>query len=233
MRILLIEDDDELCAHLKPALQAAGFATDRADNGIDGEFLGHSEPYDAVILDLGLPGRPGLEVLRNWRQQDNRTPVIVLTARDAWHERVDGLKAGADDYLGKPFHMAELIARVEALIRRRHGGGAAGLRSGDLLLDEETQTLVIGAGEPQQLTATEFRLLRYLMLNPGKPLSKTRLTEHVYEYDADRDSNVIEVYINRLRKRIGKARIRTLRGQGYLFEAADTPGAAQPAPPGP
>lgn len=219
MRLLVVEDDNELWEHLKRALHAAGFAVDRADNGVDGEFLGDSEPYDAIVLDLGLPRRPGLAVLRNWREGDNQTPVIVLTARDAWHERVDGLKAGADDYLGKPFHMQELIARIEALIRRRHGEATNELRSGELLLDEESQTLRIGDQAPRQLTATEFRLLRYFMRNPGKPLSKSRLTEHVYEYDADRDSNVIEVYVNRLRKYLGKERIRTLRGQGYRFEA--------------
>jgi DNA-binding response OmpR family regulator len=219
MRLLVVEDDDELWEHLKQPLYAAGFAVDRADNGVDGEHLGDSEPYDAIVLDLGLPQRPGLEVLGNWRSRGNATPVILLTARDAWHERVDGLKAGADDYLGKPFHMQELIARIEALIRRHHGAASAELRSGELLLDQESQTLHIGEQPPRQLTATEFRLLRYFMLNPGKPLSKSRLTEHVYEYDADRDSNVIEVYVNRLRKYLGKGRIQTLRGQGYRFEA--------------
>jgi two-component system, OmpR family, response regulator len=217
MRLLVIEDDVELAAGLHRALTAAGYAVDRADNGIDGEFMGDSEPYDAAVLDLGLPGRSGLEVLRRWRGRGHGLPVIVLTARDAWHERVDGLKAGADDYLGKPFHMEELIARIAALVRRRHGVTAGRLTLEGLTLDEERQQLLTADGAGHSLTATEFRLLRYFMLNPGKVLSKARLTEHVYEYDADRDSNVIEVYINRLRRLVGKDRIQTLRGQGYRF----------------
>ncbi len=217
MRLLVIEDDQELTGHLKRALGGAGFAVDVAENGIDGEYLGDSEPYDAVVLDLGLPGRPGLEVLRNWRGRGNDLPVICLTARDAWNERVDGLKAGADDYLGKPFHMEELIARVEALVRRRHGAATNTLSVAGITLDEESQQVTTPDGAAHILTATEYRLLRYLMLNPGKLLSKARLTEHVYEYDADRDSNVIEVYINRLRRLLGKEMIKNRRGQGYLF----------------
>lgn len=217
MRILVVEDDQALCAHLKRSLNDAGFAVDLAHDGIDGEFLGDSEPYDAVILDLGLPARPGLDVLRNWRGRGNRVPVILLTARDAWHERVDGLKAGADDYLGKPFHMEELIARLEALIRRRHGKVNPTLSLAGLNLDPDTQNLTTPDGSSHALTGTEFRLLRYFMLNPGKILSKTQLTEHVYEYDSDRDSNVIEVYINRLRRLVGKELIQTRRGQGYVF----------------
>jgi two-component system OmpR family response regulator len=227
MRLLVVEDDAELCQHLQSGLRQAGYAVDLAGDGVEGEFLGDSEPYDAAILDLGLPRRPGLEVLRNWRGRDNSLPVIVLTARDSWHERVDGLKAGADDYLGKPFHMAELLARIEALLRRRHTDGRDTLSSGPVSLQQETQILTTEDGRQHPLTATEFRLLRYLMLHPGKVLSKSRLAEHVYEYDGDRDSNVIEVYINRLRKLLGKQSIRTRRGQGYVFQpqtdAAATP----------
>jgi two-component system OmpR family response regulator len=220
MRVLLVEDDDGLRQTLRKDLERAGFAVDEADNGVDGEALGKIEPYDAVVLDLGLPQRPGLEVLGNWRKVGNLVPVIVLTARNAWHERVDGFKAGADDYLGKPFHTEELIARINALIKRSHQQ-AGGLSLGGLSLDEERQTVRTRGGETLQLTGTEFRLLRYFMLHPGHILSKTTLTEHVYDYDSDKDSNVIEVYVNRLRQKLGKELIQTRRGQGYIFTAGD------------
>lgn len=217
MRILVAEDDSELAAHLKRALNAAGYAVDICDNGIDAEYYGDEEALDAVVLDLGLPKRPGLEVLRNWRSRHNALPVIVLTARDTWHERVDGLKAGADDYLGKPFHMEELLARLEALIRRHHGRSTGTLEVAGVILDEERQQVTAPDGNSHSLTGTEFRLLRYLMNNPDRILSKSRLTEHVYEGDADPDSNVLEVYINRLRHKLGKQLITTRRGQGYIF----------------
>jgi two-component system OmpR family response regulator len=217
MRLLLVEDDLELAATLRRQLESAGFALDHVADGLNAEFMGDEEPYDCVVLDLGLPGKPGLEVLRAWRGRGNAVPVIVLTARDAWHERVDGLKAGADDYLGKPFHFEELLARLQAVIRR-HAGQASGiLEVSDLRLDEDHQCVILQDGAAVVLTGTEFRLLRYLMLNSGKVLSKTRLTEHVYDQDFDRDSNVIEVYVRRLREKIGASRITTLRGQGYVF----------------
>ncbi|MBF0615007.1 MAG: response regulator transcription factor [Magnetococcales bacterium] len=217
MRLLLVEDDRDLAAALLKHLGRAGFAVDVAHDGEEAEYLGDEEPYDAVILDLGLPKRPGLTVLQNWRRRRNNMPVLILTAWDAWHERVDGFKAGADDYLGKPFHVEELIARLTALIRRGQAGVQQALRVDGLLLDEERQCVVLDSGEARKLTGTEFRLLRYFMLHPDKPLSKSRLTEHVYEYDADKDSNVIEVYIKRLRQLLGAERIETRRGQGYLF----------------
>ncbi len=217
MRLLLVEDDAVLGPRLRQDLRHAGYAVDLVDNGIDGQFQGETEAYDAVILDLGLPGRPGLEVLQNWRSAGSRLPVIILTARDAWHERVDGLKAGADDYLGKPFHQEELLARLDALLRRAQERAEPQLSVAGLTLDEERQCVRLGDGESVELTGTEFRLLRYMMINPGKLLSKTRLTEHVYEGDADRDSNVIEAYIKRLRQKIGKQLIETRRGQGYIF----------------
>lgn len=217
MRLLLVEDDAELVAHLKPALIQAGFAVDLADNGIDAEYLGDEEPYDVVVLDLGLPQRPGLDVLANWRSRDNRVPVLILTARDAWHERVDGFKYGADDYLGKPFHVEELLARLQALIRRSGDRPGAVIRTAGLTLDEERQQVMLADGRTFELTGTEFRLLRYFMLNPERILSKSRLTEHVYDQEFDRDSNLIEVYVRRLREKIGQQHIRTLRGQGYLF----------------
>jgi len=219
MRLLLVEDDELLVASLKKALEQQGFAVDAALDGVDGEFMGDEEPYDLVVLDLGLPGRPGLEVLRNWRQRGNKVPVIVLTARDAWHERVDGFKAGADDYLGKPFHVEELLARMLALVRRSHGAVSPVLQSGGLELDEERQRVRLEDNRSINLTGTEFRLLRYFMLNPGKILSKTRLTEHVYKQDFDRDSNLIEVYVRHLREKLGRERIETRRGQGYIFLA--------------
>ncbi len=217
MRLLLVEDDPEQIAALLPMLNAAGFAVDQAADGIIGEALGDHEPYDIIVLDLGLPKRPGLAVLRNWRERGLATPVLILTARDAWHERVDGLKAGADDYLGKPFHVEELIARLNALTRRAVGNPHPALVVGGLRLDDDLQRAILPDGTPRELTGTEFRLLRYLMLNPGRILSKSQLMEHVYELEADRGSNLIEVYIRRLREKIGKERIRTLRGQGYLF----------------
>lgn len=217
MRLLLVEDDAALVQRLKPELERAGFAVDVADNGIDAEFLGDEEPFDAAILDLGLPGRAGLDVLRHWREKGNDLPVVVLTARDAWNERVDGLKAGADDYLGKPFHNEELLARLQAVLRRRHGRAEAALAVDGLQLDEERQTANIEGGEPVVLTGIEFRLLRYFMLHPGKVLSKGRLTEHVYEGDAEPDSNVVEVYVKRLRHKLGEEIIETRRGQGYLY----------------
>ncbi len=217
MRLLLVEDDKALSQTLQKELSGKGFAVDVAENGIDAEFMGDEEPYDIVILDLGLPQRSGLDVLSNWRKKENNLPVIILTARDSWHERIDGFKAGADDYLGKPFHVEELVMRIQALLRRTHNKVGGSLQCGALKLDEEYQQLIIKDHETLQLTGTEFRLLRYFMLNPGKVLSKTRLTEHVYEQDFDKDSNLIEVYIRRLREKLGKERIVTRRGQGYIF----------------
>lgn len=216
MRLLLIEDDPALSRSLKTDLEHAGFAVDTAMDGESGEFLGMTESYDVVVLDLGLPKLTGLEVLRLWRQAGNNMPVIVLTARDAWHEKVDGFKAGADDYLGKPFHIEELLARIQAVLKRLHGHAQAQLSHGGIVLDEELQTVSID-GKQAELTAIEFRLLRYFMLHSGKLLTKSHLLEHIYEYESDPDSNVIEVYINRLRRKLGKDLIATRRGQGYVF----------------
>lgn len=218
MRLLLVEDDIELSHRLKQSLSKAGYAVDISDNGIDAQHLGKEESYDLVVLDLGLPEKPGLEVLRAWREEGMAVPVLVLTARDAWHERVDGFQAGADDYLGKPFHQEELLERIKALLRRQIGRPAQDQRVAGFRLDEERQLLQSNNGSELALTGTEFRLLRYFMAHPGKLLSKTRLTEHVYAYDNDRDSNVIEVYVNRLRRKIGKEFIKTRRGQGYVFD---------------
>jgi DNA-binding response OmpR family regulator len=218
MRLLLVEDDEALSAQLAADLANAGYAVDTARDGIDGEFLGRETAYDTVILDLGLPGLSGLEVLRRWRAAGNDAPVIVLTARDAWHERVAGFKAGADDYLGKPFHVEELLARIGALQRRRGGQAGPAVVAGNLRLDEDRQEVLLPDGATVPLTGTEFRLLRCFMLNPGRVLSKTRLTEHVYDQDFDRDSNLIEVYVRRLREKVGRDRILTRKGQGYVFQ---------------
>lgn len=219
MRILLVEDDDALSLPLKKELKSSGFAVDIANNGIDGEFMGEEEPYDAIILDLGLPDKSGLEVLKTWREKEIKIPVIILTARDAWHEKVEGFQSGADDYLAKPFHTEELVARLNAIIRRRSGEASSCHNVGGLILDEDHQTVTDKESQTFELTGTEFRLLRYFMLNPGKILSKTRLTEHVYDYDSEKDSNVIEVYVKRLRQKLGQETIQTRRGQGYIFEA--------------
>jgi len=218
MRLLLVEDDLVLGQQLKQDLARSGFAVDLVDNGLDAEFMGDEEAYDLVVLDLGLPQRPGLEVLQNWRSRNNKVPVVILTARDAWHEKVDGFKAGADDYLAKPFHTEELLMRIQAVIRRNNDQiGGEELKVAQLTLDEERQMVTTIAGDVFELTGTEFRLLRYFMLHPGRILSKSVLTEHVYDYDSDKDSNVIEVYINRLRQKLGKELFQTKRGQGYIF----------------
>ena len=217
MRLLLAEDDHDLVAILKKDLEIAGYAVDLADNGIDAEYLGNEMIYDVAVLDLGLPQRNGIEVLRNWRTAGNHLPVIVLTARNAWHERVDGFKAGADDYLGKPFHVEELLARITALLHRSSQQPGGELRVVGLSLDEEQQTVTTEDGQIHKLTGVEFRLLRYFLLNAGHVLSKSRLTEHVYDFDSEKDSNVIEVYVRRLRQLVGNDRIETRRGQGYVF----------------
>jgi DNA-binding response OmpR family regulator len=215
LKLLLAEDDVELAEYLIRNLNLSGYVLEWADNGIDAEFLAMEEEFDGIILDLGLPRKPGLEVLLSWRGQKLETPVLILTARDSWQERVDGLRAGADDYLGKPFKIQELLARLEAILRRRFGRADNSLRLDNIELDIDTRTVAMADGESTRLTAIEFRLLRYLMLNPGKILSKTELSEHVYEEDQIKDSNVIEVYVNRLRSILGKERITTHRGQGY------------------
>lgn len=219
MRLLLVEDDRELAAGIAGDLRRQGFAVDQSNDGIEAEYLGLEALYDAVILDLGLPGKSGLDVLRSWRNAGLAVPVLILTARDTWSERVEGLRAGADDYLGKPFHREELSARLHALLRRSTGRATPELTAGRLRLDEERQCAYLPDGDEIPLTGTEFRLLRYLMTHPDRVLSKGRLTEHIYEEEQDRDSNVLEVYIRRLREKIGRQYIETRRGQGYLFRS--------------
>ena len=221
MRLLLVEDNPSLGPALKRALEQAGFAVDLSSDGPEAEALGEIEPYDAVVLDLGLPGRDGLSVLRHWRSRGRRMPVLILTARGAWQEKVEGFQAGADDYLAKPFQTEELLARLQAIVRRAHGRAEPLLRVGGICLDESRQVVYAEEGSEHALTGIEFRLLRYLMTHPGQVLSKTRLAEHIYDFDDERDSNVIEVYIKRLRQKIGADLIVTRRGQGYVFERKD------------
>ena len=203
-----------MCARFSAAFEWAGYAVDKAANGEDAWHLGGTEPYDAVILDLGLPVLDGLTVLRRWRESHRSMPVLILTARGSWREKVVGLREGADDYLGKPFEIEELLARIEALIRRAAGQASAIIEFAGLRLDPASQRVTFN-GAALDLTALEYRLLAYLMLHPGKVLSKTELTAHIYGYDGDRDSNVIEVLINRVRRKIGAETIQTRRGQGY------------------
>lgn len=217
MRLLLVEDDTTLAPQMQSALQKAGYAVDLAMDGLAAEALGDMEPYDIVVLDLGLPKQSGLTVLAKWRSRDNHVPVVILTARDTWQEKIEGFKLGADDYVGKPFQMEELLARLGAVLKRSQHSDAALLHFNGMALEEDTQTLIDAAGARHVLTSTEYRLLRYFMLNQGKVLSKSRITEHVYDYDSDKDSNVIEVYVNRLRHKIGQDAIQTRRGQGYVF----------------
>jgi len=217
VRLLLVEDDRALADELQPILETTGYAVDRAHDGEDALYLGQTEDYDLVVLDLGLPRIGGIQVLEEWRAEGRTMPVLILTARDTWREKVLGLKAGADDYLAKPFHPEELLARLDALVRRAHGHAAPGISSQAFSLDEDRQCVLRADGANVELTGTEFRLLRYFMLNQGKLLSKTLLTEHVYDQDFDLDSNVIEVYVRRLREKLGKEVIETRRGQGYVF----------------
>lgn len=221
MRILIVEDDDTLAQHLKRKLVEAGFVVDLCGDGEEAETLANNTPYHAVVLDLGLPGRPGMQVLKNWRSRRNQVPVIILTARNTWQERVQGIEAGADDYLGKPFHVQELIARLKALIQRAHARQQGTLAAGGLQLDEERQSVQKADGELVPLSATEFKLLRVFMLSPGKILSKESLMDAIYDFDTVNDHNVIEVYVNHLRKKLGREIIRTLRWQGYVFAQGD------------
>ncbi|MBC3435973.1 response regulator transcription factor [Pseudomonas sp. BW16M2] len=217
MRLLLVEDNVPLADELTAALQRQGYAVDWLTDGRDAVYQGQSEPYDLIILDLGLPGLPGLEVLAQWRASGLATPVLILTARGSWAERIEGLKAGADDYLSKPFHPEELQLRIQALLRRAKGlANQPKLEAAGLHLDESRQC-VSREGVDVQLTAAEFRLLRYFMLHPGQVLSKSHLAEHLYDGETERDSNVLEVHVNHLRRKLGRSVIETRRGQGYVY----------------
>jgi two-component system OmpR family response regulator len=214
MRVLLVEDDPVLSTQLVEELGVAGYVVESADNGIDAHYLGDVETFDAVVLDLGLPQMDGITVLKKWRAAGRTMPVLILTARNAWHEKVDGIDAGADDYLVKPFHMEELLARVRALIRRASGHASAEICCGTVVLDTRSGRVSV-AGRTLALTSHEFRVLAYLMHHKGEVISRTVLTEHIYSQDFDRDSNTIEVFIARLRKKLPEGMIKTERGLGY------------------
>lgn len=217
MRLLLVEDHVPLADELLVSLTQQGYAVDWLADGRDAAYQGATEPYDLIILDLGLPGKPGLEVLREWRAGGLVTPVLILTARSSWAERIEGLQTGADDYLSKPFHPQELLLRIQGLLRRAHGlANQPQLQAAGLQLDESRQCVSRGA-EVIELTAAEFRLLRYFMLHPQQLLSKSHLAEHMYDGETERDSNVLEVQVNRLRGKLGREVIETKRGQGYRF----------------
>lgn len=214
MRILVVEDEPTLAAQLATTLQVAGYAVDTAANGRDASYMGEVETFDAVVLDLGLPLVDGLTVLKRWRALGRTMPVLILTARSDWHEKVAGIDAGADDYLTKPFHMEELLARIRALIRRAAGQASAEIACGPLVLDTRSGRVSVD-GQALALTSHEFRVLAYLLHHAGEIVSRTELTEHIYAQDHDRDSNTIEVFVARLRKKLPLGLIETVRGLGY------------------
>ena len=214
MRILVVEDDKDLNRQLVEALQQGGYVVDKAFDGEEGHFLGDTEPYDAIVLDLGLPVIDGVSVLSKWRRAGKKTPVLILTARDRWSDKVSGFDAGADDYVTKPFHMEEILARLRALVRRAAGHASSELVCGPVALDTANAKVTV-SGKAIKLTSQEFRLLAYLMHHQDKVVSRTELVEHLYDQDFDRDSNTIEVFVGRLRKKLGADVLQTVRGMGY------------------
>jgi two-component system OmpR family response regulator len=216
LRLLVVEDDPDLNRQLATALTEAGYVVDRAYDGEEGQFLGESEPYDAVILDIGLPKMDGISVLEAWRRAGRAMPVLILTARDRWSDKVQGFDAGADDYVSKPFHLEEVLARIRALLRRSAGHAKSELNCGSVRLDTRTGRVSVD-GNPVKLTSHEYRLLSYLMHHSGRVVSRTELVEHLYDQDFDRDSNTIEVFVGRIRRKLGVDVIQTVRGLGYLL----------------
>ncbi len=229
MRLLVVEDDPDLNRQLAEALRQSGYVVDVAFDGEEGHFLGDTEPYDAVVLDLGLPEIEGATVLKRWRAAGRAMPVLILTARDAWSEKVAGFDAGADDYVTKPFHVEEVLARIRALIRRAAGHASAELECGRVRVDTRSGRVSLD-GAPVKLTAHEYKVLAYLMHHQDKLVSRTELTEHIYDQDFDRDSNTIEVFVGRLRKKLGAGLIQTERGLGYrMVDSAAASGDPDPA----
>ena len=220
MRLLVVEDDPDLNRQLVTALQDSGYVVDSAKDGEEGHYLGETEPYDAVVLDLGLPVLDGVSVLEKWRRAGKKMPVLILTARDRWSDKVAGFDAGADDYVAKPFHMEEVLARVRALLRRSAGHATSELTCGPVSLDTKSARVVVN-GTSVKLTSLEFRLLAYLMHHKGKVVSRTELVEHLYDQDFDRDSNTVEVFVGRLRKKLGVDVLHTIRGMGYCVTEPD------------
>lgn len=219
MRILLAEDEPQICDQIKALLSAENHVVDVVNDGVEAHFMGSTEPYGMIILDIGLPGRDGISVLRQWRSEGVITPVLILTARDGWSERVDGLDAGADDYMTKPFNMPELAARVRAMLRRQSGLMNPIFEKGEVTYDLRSSR-VHHKGIPVELTAQETAVFDYLVHNSGRLVSRTELSEHIYEYDGDRDSNTIAVFVTRLRKKLGADLIKTVRGRGYMIDSA-------------
>jgi two-component system OmpR family response regulator len=220
MRVLVIEDDPDLNRQLTSALTDAGYVVDKAMDGEEGHYLGDTSPYDAVVLDLGLPVLDGVSVLEKWRRAGKKMPVLILTARDRWSDKVAGFDAGADDYVAKPFHMEEVLARIRALVRRTAGHASSEIACGPVTLDTKSARVLVN-GIAIKLTSLEFRLLNYLMLHKGKVVSRTELVEHLYDQDFDRDSNTIEVFVGRLRKKLGVDVLHTVRGMGYCIQEPD------------
>lgn len=220
MRVLVVEDEPDLNRQLKQALEDAGYVVDTATDGEEGHFLGDTEPYDAVILDVGLPNMDGISVLEAWRREGRTMPVLLLTARDRWSDKVQGIDAGADDYVAKPFHMEEVLARLRALVRRAAGHSSNDIMCGPVQLDTKGNRVTVD-GMSLKLTAHEYRTLSYLMHHQGKVISRTELTEHLYDQDFDRDSNTIEVFVGRLRKKLPDGLIETIRGLGYRMGQAE------------
>lgn len=220
MRILVVEDDRELNRQLVAALNNAGYVVDHAYDGEEGYFLGDTESYDAVVLDIGLPKMDGISIVEHWRENSRSMPVLILTARDRWSDKVAGIDAGADDYVTKPFHMEEVLARLRALIRRASGHASSELVCGPVVLDTKTSRVTVDDNQIK-LTSLEFALLSYLMHHQGEIISRTDLTEHLYDQDFDRDSNTIEVFIGRLRKKLGVDVIETIRGMGYRLKSPE------------
>ncbi|MGM4908868.1 response regulator transcription factor [Hyphomicrobiales bacterium] len=218
MRILVVEDDVNLNRQLSDTLKEAGYVVDQAFDGEEGHFLGDTEPYDAIILDIGLPELDGVTVLEKWRGAGRSVPVLILTARDRWSDKVAGIDAGADDYVTKPFHVEEVLARIRALIRRAAGHASSEIVCGPVRLDTKTSKAIVN-GVALKLTSHEYRLLAYLMHHMGEVVSRTELVEHMYDQDFDRDSNTIEVFVGRLRKKMGVDLIETVRGLGYRIQA--------------
>ena len=225
MRLLVVEDDRDLNRQIAAALEGAGYVVDRAFDGEEGQFLGETEPYDAVILDLGLPKKDGVSVLTEWRRAGRAMPVLILTARDRWSDKVQGFDAGADDYVAKPFHMEEVLARLRALLRRATGHATNEFACGPVRLDAKAARVTVD-GNPVKLTSHEYRLLAYLMHHAGRIVSRTELVEHLYDQDFDRDSNTIEVFVGRLRKKLGVDVIETVRGLGYRLDPGGAANAA-------
>lgn len=215
MRLLVVEDDKDLNRQIVAALEQSGYAVDRAYDGEEGHYLGDTQPYDAVVLDIGLPRKDGITVLEEWRASGRDMPVLILTARDRWSEKVQGFDAGADDYVAKPFHMEEVLARIRALLRRATGHATNEIVCGPVRLDTKAGRVVVD-GAPVKLTSHEYRLLAYLMHHSGRIVSRGEIIEHLYDQDFDRDSNTIEVFVGRLRKKLGVDLIQTVRGLGYM-----------------